>query len=180
MEKETSVLIQGPARNCCLWARGDLQINKIVYKLTEEKQKYFPWWGWCAEEMREGELRIRRTSTHANTPGRLRARSGSKLPSATGPLRALGMVDLPRSGCLGLSAGCCARQGATNKYNYTAIWFTVPIFKKYDFACDFLQKYKQIWRMTPGGTKNEKIERQGYQKVSQRAPKVSQKAAKGR
>ena len=33
--------------------------------------------------------------------------------------------------------------------------------------------------MTPGATKNEKIERQGYQNVSQRAPKVSQKGAKG-
>ena len=32
----------------------------------------------------------RRTLTR---PGRLRARSGSKLPEATGPLRALGMVD---------------------------------------------------------------------------------------
>ena len=44
------------------------------------------------------------TSTHANTPGRLRARSGSKLPSATGPLRALGMVD-----CHGQGAWDCLR-----------------------------------------------------------------------
>ena len=55
------------------------------------------------------------TSTYLNTPGRLRARSGSKLPAATGPLRALGMVDcrgqnaLPWPGCLQLSAGCCVR-----------------------------------------------------------------------
>ena len=37
----------------------------------------------------KGEMLSRRTSTHVNTPGRLRARSGSKLPTANVPLRAL-------------------------------------------------------------------------------------------
>ena len=54
---------------------GGLPINKIVNKLTEEKQKYFPWWGWCAEEMREGELRIRR-------PRRILTRLGASGPGA--------------------------------------------------------------------------------------------------
>ena len=40
-------------------------------------------------------------------------------------------------------------------------------------------RHKIFFEMTPGATKNEKIERQGYKKMSQRAPKVSQKAAKG-
>ena len=50
----------------------DIQINKIKNKLTEEKQKI-------------GEPR--RILTR---PGRLRVRSGSKLPEANVPLRAFG------------------------------------------------------------------------------------------
>ena len=36
-----------------------------------------------------GEMLSRRSTTYVNTPGRLRARSGSKLPEANVPLRAL-------------------------------------------------------------------------------------------
>ena len=45
--------------------------------------------GGVRKVMYGGEMRSRRTSTHVNTPGRLQARSGFKLPTANVPLRAL-------------------------------------------------------------------------------------------
>ena len=68
------------------------------------------------------------TSTYANTPGRLRARSGSKLPSATGPLRALGMVD-----CHGQGAWNCLR-GAVRDRVPPIITITQQSDSQYQFS----------------------------------------------
>ena len=75
-----------------------------------------------------GEMRSRRTSTHVNTPGRLRARSGSKLPAATGPLRALGMVD-----CHGQGAWDCLR-GAVRDRVPPIITITQQSDSQYQFS----------------------------------------------
>ena len=193
---------KGPSRNLCLSAQGHtIQQDRVLsIKRKTEKNSLGCWKVMCWEmkcwKVNSWKAKPRRILTR---PGRLRAWSGSKLPTANVPLRAL------EDGVQKIEVR--ATFFAILRFGLTAIWFTATIFEKYDFAYDFLQKYRQIWGTTPGGTKNEKIERQGHQKwahghpkwakghqkwakrepkgtkrdpkVSQREPKVTQRVAKG-
>ena len=88
---------------------GDIQINKTNNKLIKKNNNRRIFVGGDVRKVVCGRNARRRTADK-ETPriltrlGRLRARSGSKLPAATGPLRALGMVDF-------IMRGLCARWG---------------------------------------------------------------------
>ncbi len=165
----------GPGAVCRGSAGGNHKFNKIENNLTEEKQRI----GLSAEEGGPRRMLTRL--------GRLRARSGSKLPSArfrSGPWD----DGMP----LEISLLLWARAAVPDFLLMglpTEIHFLLENSHKISFRSNLEQKTGKMQgrsqkaakseKMTPEGAKGEPKVSQREPKGSQREPKGSQKGAKG-
>ena len=125
-------------------------------------------------EVLKGEVLKDKPQQRLTRPGRLRARSGSKLPAArfrSGPLKTVVCEGQGPWYCLRVLCWKCLKSRKKNN-NLNFSWH---FLKKYDFTYDFHWKIQKISKMTPWDPKSEKIARQGEQKWSQ----GHQKWAKG-